>query len=345
MSRSRISLKDVAAEAGVHYSTVSLALSDSPKLPRATRKRIRVIAEKMGYRPDAALSALNAYREVNRNAKYHATLAVVSDDPVWYRRRTRGAAQYRGMQHQAERQGYLVEPFAIEPNASGQSVLSRMLHARNITGVLFAPMKRPHTSIDLPCGDYSCVASGYSLELPDFHRVLSAHFRNGMRCLEQLHGRGYRRIGCALPGSANERVGSRYGAAYDTFCRHHPDVTPLPFFSPEDHEREYAPKKAIAWIRQHRIDAIFHAHGRDFLQWLPALGLRIPKDLGVVTARAPDRNGPQTGIFEGDELIGRTMVNQMVAMMHRDERGLPETAMQTLVSGEWIEGSTVRKRE
>ena len=45
MNRPRVVLADIAKKAGVHVTTVSLALRNSPRLPEATRTRIRALAE------------------------------------------------------------------------------------------------------------------------------------------------------------------------------------------------------------------------------------------------------------------------------------------------------------
>lgn len=45
----RITMRDIAEKAGVSPSTVSLALSRHPRIPERTQKRIRDIAESMGY--------------------------------------------------------------------------------------------------------------------------------------------------------------------------------------------------------------------------------------------------------------------------------------------------------
>ena len=47
MNRPRVTLADIAAKAGVHVTTVSLALRNSPRLPVATRERIRKLAEQL----------------------------------------------------------------------------------------------------------------------------------------------------------------------------------------------------------------------------------------------------------------------------------------------------------
>ena len=48
----RVTIRDIAAKAGVHFTTVGLALRDSPRLSAATRKKIQKMAAKMGYAPD-----------------------------------------------------------------------------------------------------------------------------------------------------------------------------------------------------------------------------------------------------------------------------------------------------
>jgi transcriptional regulator with XRE-family HTH domain len=53
-----MSLRRIAAEAGVSPSTVSLALRQSPKIPAGTRARILKIAKRLGYRPEACVLAL-----------------------------------------------------------------------------------------------------------------------------------------------------------------------------------------------------------------------------------------------------------------------------------------------
>lgn len=48
----RVTIKDVAREAGVGVVTVSRALNDQPGVSQATRDRIRQIAERLSYRPN-----------------------------------------------------------------------------------------------------------------------------------------------------------------------------------------------------------------------------------------------------------------------------------------------------
>jgi DNA-binding LacI/PurR family transcriptional regulator len=54
----RVSIKDVAEAAGVSYSTVSRALSDSPLVKAETKARVQRLAQEMGYSPDAIARSL-----------------------------------------------------------------------------------------------------------------------------------------------------------------------------------------------------------------------------------------------------------------------------------------------
>ncbi len=60
--KNRVTLKDIAAIAGVSATTVSLALNRDDVLTEAMRRRIRKIAAETGYTPNAAARALRGVR-------------------------------------------------------------------------------------------------------------------------------------------------------------------------------------------------------------------------------------------------------------------------------------------
>ena len=47
------------------------------------------------------------------------------------------------------------------------------------------------------------------------------------------------------------------------------------------------------------------------------------------------------GIDQNDELIGRTAVDFVVGMIHRNERGIPQAPLRILVEGKWVDGKTI----
>lgn len=57
-STMKVSIKDIAARAGVSHSTVSRALSNNPLISEATRRRLQAMAQEMGYSPNAIARGL-----------------------------------------------------------------------------------------------------------------------------------------------------------------------------------------------------------------------------------------------------------------------------------------------
>jgi len=338
-----MTLKDVAFKAGVHYSTASLALSDSPKLPVATRKRIQAVAEKMGYQPDAALSALNAYRAVKQSVRFQATLALVTDHKNVSRWRDyhTGSENYQGMAEQAQKLGYQLEEFSVYGGKPACLRLEKTLRARNITGVITVPMVTAHTHIDLNWENYSGVSLGFTVEHPHLHRIASSHLRNTERCMRYLAERGYTRIGFSMLKGIHERVGRLFGAGYDLVVRELPELESIPFFLPDDYVSQYTPRALKAWIRKHRIQAVLTSHDGDLLQMLPEVGLRIPEDVAVLNVASASAQRGESGMRESNEIIGASAVKLLVSMLQHDERGVPVVPHQTTIEGRWIEGNTV----
>lgn len=61
---SHVTLKDIGKEVGVSVVTVSRALNDKPDISYGTKQKIREVAERLGYSPNAL-----ARREVKNPSK------------------------------------------------------------------------------------------------------------------------------------------------------------------------------------------------------------------------------------------------------------------------------------
>lgn len=76
MAAKRVSIRDVAREAGVSVTTVSHALNDKGRLNPETRRRVRDAAERLGYRPNPAARSL-----VSGRTRLIAAMASLPDEP------------------------------------------------------------------------------------------------------------------------------------------------------------------------------------------------------------------------------------------------------------------------
>src|SRR3954463_5382630 len=196
----RITIRDIAARAGVHFSTVSLALRNSPKLRPEVCTRIQNIAAKLGYVPDPAMSALTAYRNSTRPVHYQATLAWVNNWPVQSElRRIRTFDLYfRGAAERARQLGYKIDELWLHDPGMTPAGAHAILKARNITGLLLAPQPFAHTPLRLDLKDFSALAFGYSLQPSNLHVVTNHQHQSALLLMRTLTELGYTRIGLFL---------------------------------------------------------------------------------------------------------------------------------------------------
>ena len=79
----KATLQDVAEASGVHRTTVSLALRDHPRIPQATRDKVKATAARLGYQINPLVAALMQSRRLGKPVK-HMTLAYVTNYPTRY---------------------------------------------------------------------------------------------------------------------------------------------------------------------------------------------------------------------------------------------------------------------
>jgi DNA-binding LacI/PurR family transcriptional regulator len=80
MSSRRVSIKDVAREAGVSVTTVSHALNGKGRLNPTTRRHVQAVAERLGYRPNPAARSLVS----GRTSLVAAMASLPPDTPITF---------------------------------------------------------------------------------------------------------------------------------------------------------------------------------------------------------------------------------------------------------------------
>jgi len=76
VTQRRVSIKDVAREAGVSVTTVSHALNGKGRLSETTRDHVQEVADRLGYRPNPAARSL-----VSGRTGLIAAMPSLPDDP------------------------------------------------------------------------------------------------------------------------------------------------------------------------------------------------------------------------------------------------------------------------
>lgn len=331
-------MQAVAEAAGVHRTTVSLALRGSPRLPAETRARIREEAERLGYRPDPLVAALMTARAGRKKRGVRAALAFVGAEPPAADATGAHARMSRGARERAAEQGYAVS-FFRHPAACGMSAarFSGMLGARGVHGVLIAPGNRADLRLELDWARFSVVELGYNLAAPAFHGVVHDYFHSMLRALAEARARGRRRVGFVMPAAQDAKSHHLWRAAYLAAREGWPARERPPILGGEAVTEEVLAE----WLRRAGPDAVCGI-GTSLLPTLRrVLGARFPREVAFVDLACHSREGGNAGIYQNWEQMGAAAADALVAMINRGERGVPEFARHTLTAGVWVDGTTL----
>ena len=76
---------------------------------------------------------------------------------------------------------------------------------------------------------------------------------------------------------------------------------------------------------------------------LVKLGYRIPEDIGLAATSILDGNS-DAGIDQNSEEIGKAAAETLLSLMNHHEYGIPEVVREVLITGKWVDGTTLPPR-
>lgn len=334
MDKPRILMKDVAQVAGVHQTTVSLALRNHPSLPKTTRERIQKLAQEMGYRPDPALSALVAYRQSTKNQPTEQVIAWVIN--VRNTQRLEELHVHRllvaGAKERAQQLGYKLDTFWLGKEYKDGKSLNRVLKARGIQGVIFGAFEYNDEPLELDWDLFSCIKVDPLPETLRFDTVHSDQLDAVDQVLKALTQMGIKRIGLAV--SEYEEIYSRFTYA-SGFHTHRRLVDPADWIEPYyfQHDANYGVDvvpETVEWARKNKIQALIS-------NWNNLeLAARKLNEEGQVCRFIPldadEKTAVNGGINQDHQENGRRAVDMAVGHIKTFRRGIEPRPCSTLVT-------------
>ncbi|MCU0792814.1 MAG: LacI family transcriptional regulator [Opitutaceae bacterium] len=338
-------LADIAAEARVHVTTVSLALRDHPSLPAVTRARIREIAREKGYQRDPLLDALNFHRnQRGRSSRSISSAFVVHAGAT----RFFGGGHYQplvyaGAKDVAEAWGHSLEIFVVGRGHLAPARLNTILKARGITGVLLSTFDIDIAELDLPW-EHFCAVKIECLHLtPHLDAISNDQLQVARLAMKQLRRLGYRRIGLATAREDQMRLQESFGMGVllEQSALPESEIVPPLFFSTADVPA--LPRIVPDWIRQHRVDAVI-SNWNELLDSFSTAGLRLPQDVAFASLDVPPGHPQLAGVVQNHRLVGQRAMEQLAIMTQAHQRGVPQAQTITSIPGYWREGATAPLR-
>ena len=341
-------LADIARRVGLSRSGVSRALRNDPSIPLATCRRVQLMARQLGFVIDRDVTRAFQAVRLASPARVHGTLGLIDAYPPDTRWRqqpryyvTRAVA---GAFERAIELGYRLDVFSLtEPGMTPRRIQS-ILDARGVTGLLVPPLPEDVRTLPINWDKYTCVALTHSLQSPALNRVLPHQYHIASLALEQLHARGYRRIGFVTWAELDVRVNHLFRAAYLSYQQTVPVADRLPVLMTDSPLADVFP----GWFKHHRPDAILGCE----IGMIDLLGDRCgpgPGQVGFVSIGGElNRPGHRlhrkvAHVNQNIPHIGRAGIDQLVAQVERRERGVPAVANVLMIEGTWVPGATVRE--
>ena len=161
-----VTLREIARSSGVSLATVSRALRDDPATAKVTRKRVKEVARKLGYRPDPGFTRLVERRWAGNRRESGLNLAYIYNDAA---PEAEVARKMHGVfQDKALERGYvlLAKNLAAFRDASH---MSRQLKAQGCAGLLLTNLPTIPYPIENLLGDFPAVSIGVSAYQPACH--------------------------------------------------------------------------------------------------------------------------------------------------------------------------------
>ncbi|HET7535565.1 MAG TPA: LacI family DNA-binding transcriptional regulator [Candidatus Didemnitutus sp.] len=354
---SRTTMAMVAARAGVHTTTVSLALRNHPSLPVETRDRLRALAAEMGYHRDPALTALVAYRRGSRPSKSNPLIAYMTNwESRWgWKEHPAHLAFFEGAQHKGAELGYRLEHFWLREAGMTHRRLSRILYARGITGIILASHeKEADGPIDFEWSHFSAVKIDSSPCSMPLHTVTNDQRTIVALAMRRVLAAGYRRVGFVMPFWWDAFVARAWSGGFlaEQQLLATSDRIPILYYSTPSSTRQQAAisdhavsqEQLSAWLREHRPEVIVSC-GPFVKAPLGELGIAIPKDVAFVDIFLEKPDGLTAGVHQNCHRVGELAVEAVAGQLQEHLAGIPTIPTATLVEGTWHDGASLPMRQ
>jgi LacI family transcriptional regulator len=353
----RVTQADIAKKAGVHVTTVSMALRNHPSLPVATRQRIQDLAEQMGYKPDPVLGALMAYRKGRRPHEAEVTLGYITNwDTEWgWKMAPPHAGFFAGAAENAGQLGFHLEHFWLGEKGLSHRRMSDILISRGIAGLIIASFHPKFTGeLEFDWPKFSAVKIDYLPHMPKLHNVSNDQRAIIQLAMQHIKAAGYQRIGCVMPRWWDQYVARAWSAGFLAEQDDNPEQQRIPilYYDEQDYP-QYVPGNYVAttavdklaiWMERHRPEVILSS--APFVRpQLAALGLSVPKDVAYVDLYREDTDSDTAGIRQNCHRVGALAVELVAGQLQLNQFGLPQFQTASLVEGTWFDGASFPPRE
>ncbi len=337
MKKRRVTMADIAKEAGTHVTTVSLALRNSQRLADSTRERIHRLAKEMGYAPDPWMRALVSYRDSYKQRQNPPVIAYVTNwNTRWgWKEVTAHPEFYEGAEEKANELGFTLDHFWMREPGLTHGRLSQIFQSRGITGLIIASHVREIDDfLQFEWENFCAVKIDYFPHEPEIFTVTNNHLHIVRLAMRRVMDAGYRRIALVMDQGWDITVDNHWCAGYIWEQRE---------LAPQDRLEPYlipSTESLESWLCAHRPDAII-SKAEFVFPVLEKMRWKVPDDVAFVDIFLEDETGRIAGVRQNYRTVGGLAVETLASLIQYNQRGVPAYPRTSLVEGTWIDGASL----
>lgn len=336
-------MSDIAKKANVSKNSVSLALRNDPQIPKATRDRIKAIAEELGYKTNPTVAHLMA--QMRRSPAIKASLGILNAnlDPQAFSRHRTVPTYVEGCRRRANQLGYSLDEFWLhDPNLDAPR-LDKILRTRAIRGMLIVGLMNENRLPEkfLPIWEqYPCVVTGVRTRDPGLSFAATDQYVLALRAFESAVRLGYKRPALVLDHVIDRLVEGRFTAGFLIAQQKLPQKQRLkPFYLVT--EARQNPDLFVQWFKKEKPDVILTLYN-VVKQWVEQMGMKVPQDVGLIQLELRKDNLSWAGMDQHNDITGEAAVEILIGLIHNNQAGVPDFPRATLIGSTWKDGATVR---
>jgi DNA-binding LacI/PurR family transcriptional regulator len=337
-------MREVARRAGVSHMTVSRVLRERGNVQPETRARVLRAVRELDYRVNPLVRAYAQHMRRGKGRDFKANLgwvgagsSALGREATAWEKACKAAVFAR-----AEEQGYSLSDLGRQHGEMKGAAFVRMLKARGIEGLILADFALPH-GIGFSPQEFALVAIGEGAVSLPLHRVVPDYAQDMRMVFDRLLESGRERIGMYQYNQTLSAADEGIRAAFLREQFRLPEDARIPprHGKPFEGDLPAATEPLLRWIDREEIDVLL-VDQPELAADLRQAGLRIPEDLAIGDLGYGESGNPGlSGLRHRTETIGHVALDQLGALLMRNERGLPEVPMKIAIPAAWREGESL----
>jgi DNA-binding LacI/PurR family transcriptional regulator len=335
-------IKDVARVAGVHFTTVSMALRGHPSIPPTTRERIIAAASRIGYQRNQVFAALTNQRRRAGTSYYVPRVAYLANrtEEEGFLKLAHHRMMFEGARKEAEALGYGMDLLYLGKGHHTSKSLHKHLKQNAITGLIIGAFEPGGPSLELDWNEF-CTVKIDSRQVQPACTFISTDQLNGVRdAFQKMRERGYRRIGLAIGLDDEETTDNMHlsGWHLEQFGIPPEERIP-PLLFPRGAREKQASELLRTHIQEHRIDALL-CNWANVRSLIGLAGFECPTQVACAGLCITKPTPGLAGIVSNMDLVGQRVMALLAVLLRSEQRGVPECATNTHVKGDWHDGAS-----